>query len=120
MPLLEKIDLILALLVFFTLIFNMFMFYYISRKHMKVMDKIILHREMTDDNFIFKTYRIVGYLVILYVERNRKALPEDIQKNIMKLDGKFRRPFLILIWNVVVLFISYFISIYLEKFYGVT
>ncbi len=119
MNLLEKLDFFVGIFLFFSVIFNIFMMYYLSRNQMKVMDKIVWHREMTGDSFIFKSMRIGDYMLFLYTKRKRKTLPEDVQKKIMALDGKFRRPFLITILNLFLLIISTIFVIVLEQFYGV-
>ncbi len=100
-------------------IFNIFMMYYLSRNQMKVMDKIVWHREMTGDSFIFKAMRIGDYTLFLYTKRKRKTLPEEVQKKIMALDGKFRRPFLIMHLNLALFVVAALILIILEQFYGV-
>jgi len=120
MTILNIISLIVALVFFLSGFLNMFMFYYLSRKHMKILDKIVYHREFNDDNYILTTMRIGQYLVVIFVNRIRKQLPEDEQKKIVALDSEFRRPFKILILTFVMFFTSILISEILEKFYGIT
>ncbi len=115
----EKINFIVTSIMLFSVLFNMFMFYYISRKHMKVLDKIVCHREFTDDNYILATMRIGQYLVLIFVSRIRKQLPEDAQKKIIALNSKFRRPFVLLFLNFILFLITVLFTKILKQFYGV-
>ncbi len=116
MTLFDIFNLIVALVFFISGFFGIFMVFYLTRKHIKIMDKIVYNHEFTDDNFILQSMRISQYLVLIFVSRTRQRWPENIQEKIVGLDSKFRRPFKILIISFIVYCTSILLSVILEKF----
>ncbi len=119
MGFIEKLDFFFGIAGFFSCWLSIYMVYYLSQYHMKVMDQIIHHQKFIDDNFISKAMRIATYQVNIFVKRNRELLPLDTQKKILSLDKKFRRPFLILIWNQFFLIVCILVMVILEEFFSV-
>ncbi len=90
---------------------------HISRYHLKVMDKIIYGQVYDDDNYIHKAIRTIDCIGYFVRKRNRERLPIKTQKEIMALDKKFRRPFMMLWGLLIVMMIIIVIIAILEVFY---
>ncbi len=90
---------------------------HISRYHLKVMDKIIYGQVYDEDNYIHKAIRTIDCIGYFVRKRNRERLPIKTQKEIMALDKKFRRPFMMLWGLLIVMMIIIVIIAILEVFY---
>ncbi len=87
---------------------------YISKYHLKVMDKIIYGQVYDEDNYVHKAIRTIDCIGFFIRKRNRQRLPIKTQNEILALDKKFRRPFMMLWWLYIVMMIIIFI---LEVFF---
>ncbi len=93
---------------------------YISKYHLKVMDKIIYGQVYDEDNYVHKAMRTIDCIGYFVRKRNRERLPIKMQKEIMALDKKFRRPFMVL-WGLgIVMMIIFVIIFILEVFFPET
>ncbi len=121
MNFLEQLYVSLIFMVIFLGLFSIIMVFYLSRYHMKVMDKIIHHHTFSDidDTIVFKVMRIATYQVNIFVKRNREQLPLETQKKIIALDKKFRFPFLILIWDQILAILCILSILILENHFNV-
>ncbi len=90
---------------------------HISKYHLKVMDKIIYGQVYDEDNYIHKAIRTIDCIGYFVRKRNRERLPIKTQKEIMALDKKFRRPFMMLWGLLIVMMIIIVIIAILEVFY---
>jgi predicted nucleic acid-binding Zn ribbon protein len=91
---------------------------HISKYHLKVMDRIVYGRQPpnSDDNYVFKAMRTIEYMGFFIRKRLRERLPIKTQKEIMALDKKFRRPFMMLWWLYIFIMIIMVIIFILEVF----
>ncbi len=92
---------------------------HISKYHLKVMDKIVYGRQIPkkDDNYVFKAMRTMEYIGFFVRKLLRERLPINTQKEIMALDKKFRRPFMML-WGLgIIMMIIMVIILILEVFF---
>ncbi len=93
---------------------------YICKYHLKVMDKIIYGQVYDEDNYVHKAMRTIDCIGYFVRKRNRERLPIKMQKEIMALDKKFRRPFMVL-WGLgIVMMIIFVIIFILEIFFPET
>jgi len=92
---------------------------HISKYHLKVMDKIVYGRQIPDydDNYVFKAMRTIEYMGFFIRKLLRERLPIKTQKEIMALDRKFRRPFMMLWWLYIAMMIIIVIFAILEVFF---
>ncbi len=89
---------------------------YISKYHLKVMDKIIYGQVYDEDNYIHKAMRTIDCIGFFVRKRNRERLPVKIQNKIMALDKKFRRPFMIL-WGLLIMMMIIMVIMAIMEFY---
>jgi len=90
---------------------------YISKYHLKVMDKIIYGQVYDEDNYVHKAIRTIDCIGFFIRKRNRQRLPIKTQNEILALDKKFRRPFMMLWWLYIVMMIIMIIIFILEVFF---
>jgi len=92
---------------------------HVSRYHLKVMDKIVYGQQIPDenDNYVFKAMRTMDYMGFFFRKLLRERLPIKTQNEIMALDKKFRRPFIILFGLGIIMMIIIVIFAILEVFF---
>ncbi len=108
-------------LVVFGLIATLFIYValniYTSKYHLKVMDKIVYGQVHDEDSYVHKAMRIIDYTGYISNKRLRKRLPVKMQNEIMALDKKFWRLFIIQGWVLNVLTIIVLSIMILEVFF---
>jgi len=117
MGILEILDSVIFEITILTLIIYVAMNIYTSKYHLKVMDKIVYGQVHEEDNYIHKAMRIIDYTGYISNKRLRKRLPIEIQNEIMALDKKFHRLFIIQGWVLNFLTLIVVIIIILELFF---
>ncbi len=115
----ENLHLLFFLLIIFSAILSFLMLLYISTNYLKVMDKIVFGREFNPDNIFHKIIRINGYIGMIVLKRNREKESIEVQRKIMALDNKFKKPFIIMHWAYIIFGIL-FLIIYLVDNYFLT
>ncbi len=116
MDILEKLDSVIFEITIFILIIYAAMNFYLSKYHLKVMDKIVYGRVYAEDNFIHKAMRIIDSIGYMTQQRLRGRLPIETQNKIMALDKKFRRPFMIQLGVLIVMVLIVIVIFILEIF----
>ncbi len=119
MDILETLDSVIFEIIILTLIIYAAINKYLSKYHLKVMDKIVYGRVYAEDNFIHKAMRIIDSIGYMTQQRLRGRLPIETQNKIMAMDKKFRRPFMIqlgvLIVMVLIVIVIFILEIFFQK-----
>jgi len=119
MDLIEKIYSVIANCIMLIVIIYAAMNFYLSKYHLKVMDKIVYGQVYDEDNYIHKAMRIIDSIGYMTQQRLRGRLPIKTQKEIMALDKKFRRPFMVqfgvLIVMVIIVVVIFILEIFFQK-----
>jgi len=119
MDILETLDSVIFEIIILTLIIYAAINKYLSKYHLKVMDKIVYGQVYAEDNYIHKAMRIIDSIGYMTQQRLRGRLPIETQNKIMALDKKFRRPFMIqlgvLIVMVLIVIVIFILEIFFQK-----
>ena len=119
MEFIEDINAVIANGIVLTAIIYVAINIYISKYHLKVMDKIVYGQVYAEDNYIHKAMRIIDSIGYMTQQRLRGRLPIETQNKIMALDKKFRRPFMIqlgvLIVMVLIVIVIFILEIFFQK-----
>lgn len=92
----------------------MVMLIYIGKHRIKAIDKTVLGREVSGDNFAYLMLRVPNYtLAFIWPFYAKRA---GLLKLRIDFDNKFKRPFMINLWLLIVGISAFLVAIVMNKF----
>jgi len=90
---------------------------YIGKRHIKEVDRVALGNEIQDDSFAYLMLRVPNYtLAFIWRYYARRSGLLEIHD---RFDKKFKRPFMINLWLLIIGMSTFIILIIFQKYYFV-